>query len=118
LRFYSKYKGYKLWLKPSFYGFDPIGNRSFTQGVSVKFDDGWYETADQEIINMLKINKQFGVDFWSVDEPSAPNPMGVMEVKAVEKASEESLTDCPYCAKEFKNKRAVTAHVRFFHKKA
>ncbi|MCS7093564.1 MAG: C2H2-type zinc finger protein, partial [Patescibacteria group bacterium] len=86
------------------------------QGVFAKFNNGWFETEDQEIISLLKSAKTYGIDFWSVDEPSQPNPQGLAEEKIKEQTKEEVVTDCPKCGKTFKNKAGVLAHIRFYHK--
>lgn len=116
MRFYSKYKEYKIWLKPSYYRMNAQGDREFHQGVFAQFENGWFETYDEEVINLLKKNKYYGVDFWSVDEPAQPNPQGFQEEKIKEATKEETITDCPYCDKSFKNRAGLTSHIRIFHK--
>lgn len=118
MRFFSKYKNYKIWLKPSFYRLDVLGNRVFVQGTYVKFENGYFETEDQEIINLLKKSKPYGVDFWSVDEPSPPNPEGLKEEREKEQTRETLLTDCPECGKTFKNKAGLLGHMKTVHPKS
>lgn len=117
MKFFSKYRKYKVWIRPSYYRIDNLGNRVFVQGVFAQFENNLFETEDKEMIEALKKAKSFGIDFWSVDEPSSPNPQGLKEEEKKEAAKETLLTDCPQCGKTFQNKAGLMSHIRTFHPK-
>lgn len=116
MKFASKYKSYKIWLRPSYYRLSNLGERVFVQGVFAQFENGFFETDDNEVIDLIKKNKMFGVDFWSIDEPTTPNPEGLKEEKIKEEKKEELVTDCPKCGKTFKNKAGLMSHIAVVHK--
>lgn len=117
MRFASKYKNLKIWLRPSFYRFDSLGGRYFVQGVYAQFENGFFETEDKEMIDLLKKSKTYGIDFWSVDEPTAPNPEGLKEEEKKQQTRETLLTDCPECGRTFKNNAGLMSHMALIHKK-
>lgn len=117
MRFVSKYKNYKIWLKPSYYRFDTTGRRVFVQGVFAQFTNGFFETEDKETIDLLKKAKTYGIDFWSADEPSPPNPEGLKEEEKKKMTKETLLTDCPECGKTFKNRSGLMGHLAIVHRK-
>jgi hypothetical protein len=116
MKFQSKFANYKVWVKPSQYQVDPVGNRYFVQGLFAQFENGFFQTEDQELIDGLKKNPFYGVDFWSLDEEKvevSSEGQKIVEDIAKEK---ETLTDCPVCGQSFKSKLGLLSHMKYKHK--
>lgn len=115
MKFASRYRNYKVWLKPSYYRLDALGNRVFQQGVFAQFIDGFFESDDKEVIELLKKSKSYGIDFWSMDEPTQPNKEAKEEEEKKEALKETTVTDCPKCGKSFANLAGLKSHMRIVH---
>lgn len=117
MTFQSKARNYTIVIKPSKYQFDNLGNRVFVQGVKVNFENNLYKTDDPEIIDALKKNAYYGIDFWALDEPvSKPTAEGEKIEKIRQEEKEATLTDCPICGKTFKTKGGLFLHNLAVHK--
>lgn len=115
VKFQSKYPSYRVVVKPSKYLLNAYGDKVFEQGIRVEFINGFFSTDDNEIVEGLKKNQFYGIDFWSVDEPAIPNEAGVKSQNEVVASKETLLTDCPVCGKTFKTTFALKAHIRLAH---
>lgn len=115
MQFQSKYPSYKVVVKPSRYLISAYGDKMFEQGIRVEFVNGAYSTDDKEIVDALKKNAYYGIDFWSAEEPSTPNEQGIKAQDEVATSKETLVTDCPVCGKNFKTNSALKAHVRLVH---
>jgi len=117
MTFQSKYPFLKVWIKPSSYKFDSVGNRYFDPGKFVEFENGFLKTDDPEVIEGLKKNQYYGIDFWAIDEGKVEiNPEGQKVLEAKKVAEETTLTDCPHCGKTFQNKAGLMSHIAYMHK--
>ncbi len=71
-KFNSHIKRLKIVLKPAtpiFEGGLKIGDKP---GVYATFEDGQFETKDEELINQLEGLDTFKIDFWRVSDESSP----------------------------------------------
>lgn len=68
MKFFSKFSNHRIVLKPGLPG-EPLLGRAPQPGIYVKFEDGVADVQDQEVIDMLLNNRNFGKTF--VAEESA-----------------------------------------------
>lgn len=82
-------------------------------GLTVEFHDGFYETDDPKIIKALKSADGYGLDFFSDDkEPDEPSVEAVRAENEKKEYQQKIANKCPYCGDEFKNEKAVEAHMK------
>ena len=116
--FVSKFLGLKKVVIPSRYRYNNFGERVYVQGKSAQFEDGRFETMDKEIIEGLKNDKMYGLNFWIVDKDGAktePNEAGKREMKDEDKANDTTTNSCPHCPFKAANKTGLLAHIRSKH---
>lgn len=118
MQFISKFKKYKIWLKPSRYVTDGLGQRNFVAGIKCQFSDGRYETNDKEEITLLKANPRYGLDFHSLEQDKNE---GLSEAALQQKQMDEEALDtvthsCPKCSFKAQNRLGLMSHMRAKHK--
>lgn len=115
MKFYSKYAGLKVVIKPKKYLYTMNGDRVFVQGKMAEFRNHFFETKDQEIIDGLKKAVGYGVEFWAVDDEEKVKVSE--ETKIAQQEIEEGKTfTCPSCGKEFKNAQNLKFHLKSHQK--
>ncbi|OGZ28228.1 MAG: hypothetical protein A2562_00125 [Candidatus Nealsonbacteria bacterium RIFOXYD1_FULL_39_11] len=88
------------------------GIRGSLSGITVEFQNGFYETEDEKIIEMLKNHPQYGVKFYSKIGVDVPNKIGLRQENELKVLAEEIRSTCPKCGKKFKNEFGLLAHMR------
>lgn len=116
--FISKFKKYRIWLKPARTIHDAYGGRHRDDGLCTKFEEGKFQTEDPETIALLKQNPRYGLDFRSIDQEKNEQ---LSEEAMISKAADESALDtvtnaCPFCSFKAENKAGLKAHIRAKHK--
>ena len=113
--FISKYRNYKVVIKPRKKTYDSFGNERWTDEIVAQFVNNAYETDDPKIIEFLKNDTFYGIDFWiaSGEEKSVPNKLGENALSQIEK-SRDTFT-CPVCGKTAKTLAGLKAHIRIKH---
>lgn len=111
MKFYSKYSDLKVIVKPKKYLFTTSGERVFIQGINAAFQNHYFETDNQEIIDSLKKTPGYGVEFWAIDDKEKVSISE--ETKKVQEdiASGKTIT-CPKCGKEFRNEQNLKFHLK------
>jgi len=116
--FISKFKKYSIWLKPARTMHDAFGGRHREDGLCAKFEENKFQTDDKEIIELLKQNPRYGLDFRSTEQEKNEQ---LSEKALASKAADESSLDtvvnsCPFCEFKAANKAGLNAHIRAKHK--
>lgn len=116
--FLSKYNGLKVVCIASRYTRDSNDNRMFIAGKHAKFENGMFETQDQEIIDILLKHSRYGLDFYAEKEgtlDATVNDSGKQERASEAAGLETTVHSCPKCSFKAKNKLGLMAHVRAKH---
>lgn len=119
MEFVSRFRKYRIWLRPRRTGHDASGGRFITDdGIVCKFDEGRFQTDDKEIIKLLKSNPRHGIDFSSIEQDQTSGlSQEAQEIIDKEQAGlETTATSCPYCSSKFDTKSALKSHIRAKHK--
>lgn len=110
MRFISKkYRNLRVILKP---GYREVvnGMPRYVSGKSVEFRDGYLDTEDKEVIELLKASPSYGSQFISDSGEAEVNVMAENAKKeAVAKADPLA---CPYCDFVAKNESGLRLHIR------
>lgn len=117
MKFISRFKAYKIVLRPARYVINAYGERNFIQGVHAKFVDSIFETNDTETIELLLKKKEYGVDYWSADPNikttiSEESKMIIEEEKRLTQMVGETAYSCEVCGKKVSTKLALAGHKR------
>jgi len=116
--FISKFKKYRIWLKPARTMHDGFGGRHREDGLCAKFEDGRFSTQDQEMIALLKKAPRYGLDFRSIDQEKVEELSD--SAKAIQEADKEALetvtNSCPVCSYKAQSLAGLKAHMRAKHK--
>lgn len=132
MKFISKYKKLTYWIEPSYYSRDAMGKRAFVAGKFAQFDNGYFSTNDQEIINAMLESPECGRDFAPVQITEETLPVPELEkkdnyawarqktkvAKTEEPEKEEAVGTesrefvCEECGKLCKSKLGLMAHMR------
>jgi len=115
MKFISKYKSYSLVVKSERYVLDSMGNRAFVPGLEAKFQDFEFSTEDPELIEGMKKNPSYGVDFWG-EEKMEQTEESKKLAASEKKASEDLLNACPLCSKKFDTVKGLESHMKMMHK--
>lgn len=112
-KFYSRYSGYTVQLKPH-YSQMIDGQVMLNYGKVAKFKDGKFETDDVELAEMLKANPAFGVDFWEDKDPKAvaAEILSAMAAPDGGPVDKDNVATCPKCGRQFANAGALALHMR------
>lgn len=73
MKFYSKFSNHRIVLKPGIPG-EPLLGRAPQPGVYVKFEDGVADVKDQDVIDMLLNNRNFGKTFVAEENSGGGDP--------------------------------------------
>lgn len=114
--FVSKYKEHRLVLVPSRYLVDAYGRRTFEAGITALFHNNQFETNDPKIIDLIKKNEWYGVDFRAVGDNTPASDESIKKVAMENESAENTLTGCPYCPFNAKTQFGLRSHIRFAHK--
>ena len=116
MMFISKYANYRIVLKSMRYK-EVEGTKFLTEGLTIEFMNGMYETNDESIINQLKAAKQYGIDYWTNSkEKDEPSREAIKEVNEEKEYIEPNASVCTECGAHFKNAFALQGHMKV-HKK-
>jgi len=117
--FMSKYLGLKMVIVPARYLHDASGQRRYQAGKTASFSEGRFETEDQEVIDAIKADKRYGIDFWAIDTDGSVVKADQQKLEAEQRAETEALettvNSCPICSFKAANKAGLTAHIRGKH---
>jgi len=85
-------------------------------GVTVEFENGFYETTDESIIEALKAHDDYGSVFDSTDEQVIAKSEAALrqENERVAVAEDVASTDptCTVCGEKMKNAAGLKIHMR------
>ena len=116
MKFLSKTFGLRVILKPSYYKYYEGGRRERVAGLDAQFNNGVFETENQEIIKLLLKHKDYGIKFFSPDVQKRADEERLKEVKEAKKEQlEKSQTSCPYCAFNAKTASGLRLHMMAKH---
>lgn len=116
--FISKYLKYHIVLKPMRTKTSGNGDRYIEDGISVTFSEGRFNTVDPEVIELLKKNPRFGLDFMSPEVETGVLTPEAQQSQINEKAALENINlSCPTCKFKAKSAFGLQSHMRAHERK-
>lgn len=116
MKFVSKYKKHRVVLVPDRYIVDNYGVRTLKRGISAQFVNGIFETEDKEIIELLKKNEWYNVDFKAIGDTEPADEKAKQKIQEEVQSAVNTLTSCPYCPFNAKTEAGLKSHIRMAHK--
>jgi hypothetical protein len=118
VKFSSKFKSHRIVLKPARHRLALDGGKEYIPGLSAQFQNGVFETSDENTIAALRAHQDFGLDFFVVGEQSNPtSDEGVRALDEDQAGVINSVTSCPECTFNAKTNAGLQAHMRAAHSK-
>lgn len=112
--FVCKYPNGKYVFKSASFFYDSNGNRQYKPGTSIKFENGYFETNDKELIEQIKASPYFGVEIWAEGKSEASEE-GKLIQQREDEAKEKLLTSCPKCPFKAETEADLKAHMKKKH---
>lgn len=110
--FISKIANLRLVMEPKRWK-EIDGSKFLTDGLTVSFLNGQFNTKDEELIKKLKATKIYGRDYWAADKAKDE-----LTVEAVKEKNEEAeykeatlQSTCPECGKKFGSEASLRGHL-------
>ena len=113
--FISKYKEHRVGLIPNRFIIDNYGRRTLQKGISAQFHDNKFETNDPKVIELLKTNPWYNIDFKAVGDNEPAKEETIVRMEEEQKSAEDALTSCPFCPFKAKTLAGLKAHIRAKH---
>lgn len=116
MQFISKYENLRLVIQPKRWK-EVDGSKFLTDGITVEFRNGVFDTEDKELITSLKGCRSFGQDFWSAEGEKDELPVAAAkDINDIKEFKEKTESQCEICGKKFDNKQKLAGHM-LSHKK-
>lgn len=118
MKFLSQSDYLRIVIEPAYYKYYGPNKRKRISGKVAQFEDGVFETEDEELINSLLEHDGYGITFFSPEVKKRADKEAVKKAEKEKKERlEKSMTSCPYCSFNAKTKSGLTNHIRFKHPK-
>lgn len=112
--FVSHKKSLKVILDPKRKKIANDGSVVVTEGMSVRFSNGIFETEDEAVIKAMKASRMFGIYYKAGDKSEEEEQSDASKRFAADKKSvtKNTLTSCPFCSFNGKDVSELKVHMK------